>query len=126
MSEPGFTLQIELGNSEMNTGAHIAQALREVAEKIETMHLDGPIHDVNGNHVGSFKHVPAEPPYEFYKACNLEAGQWVKVGDDSYFQRLEIDPAPMPGGRVELILEPHSEGFLIDAAEQVPVRIEDA
>jgi hypothetical protein len=65
------------------------------------------------------------PRAEFIKACEIDAGRWVKVGDESDFQRLEMDPAPMPGGRVELILEPHSEGFLVDAAEQLPVRIED-
>lgn len=121
-----FTLHLQLGNEAMQTPEDIARELHAVAEQIiETPAADGTITELNGNSVGSFHMELPEPPAEFIKACEIDAGRWVKVGDESDFQRLEMDPEPMPGGRVELILEPHSEGFLVDAAEQLPVRIED-
>lgn len=122
-----FTLHIQLGNEAMSTPEDVARELHAVAEQLrEDPQSDGTIVELNGNSVGSFHLELPEPPAEFIKACEIDAGRWVKVGDESDFQRLEMDPAPMPGGRVELILEPHSEGFLVDAAEQLPVRIEEA
>lgn len=50
-----FDLHIELGNAAMQSGEHIAGALREVAEKAEAGHDEGLIHDVNGNTVGQWE-----------------------------------------------------------------------
>lgn len=58
-SKPEFRLNIELGNAEMQSGEQIAEALREVADELEWLSLDGKIFDVNGNTVGSYRHVKA-------------------------------------------------------------------
>lgn len=50
-----FTLTIELGNDAMQTGADVARALREVADRAEWSlvgHM--AIMDDNGNRVGSW------------------------------------------------------------------------
>lgn len=121
-----FTLHLQLGDADLLTPEDVARELAALSEQIDsTTGQDGTIISSLGNRVGSFHMELPEPPAEFIKACEIDAGRWVKVGDESEFQRLEQDPEPMPGGRVELILEPYSEGFLVDAAEQLPVRIDD-
>jgi hypothetical protein len=50
-----FTLTIDLGNDAMSTPSDIADALRKLAGRIETIdgYLgDGVVRDVNGNTVG--------------------------------------------------------------------------
>ncbi len=62
-----FILSIELGNAEMFTANHIAFALRRTASKLVQGGHDavpqvdnaGPIHDDNGNRVGSW-HVEGD------------------------------------------------------------------
>lgn len=56
-----FTLTIELGNEAMQTGADIATALREVADKMDSAYGhhaieadNGRIRDLNGNTVGKW------------------------------------------------------------------------
>jgi len=51
---PKFTVHITLGNAAMQEPAHVAWALREVAEKVQQGADMGHIHDWNGNNVGSF------------------------------------------------------------------------
>lgn len=127
-----FTLHIRLGNAEMRTPEHIARELHAVADQLaDDPQKDGTIIEVNGNSVGSFHMELPEPPHHPVKASELEAGMRVKVDDnptdaDWEYVRLEIDAEPMPGGRVELITEPHSEGFLFDAAQELDVLDEEA
>ncbi len=64
---PCFTLAIDLGNAEMLTGEHVATALRELAEKLDTRGSDeqladadpydrrGSIKDQSGNKVGTWE-----------------------------------------------------------------------
>lgn len=47
-----FTLAIELGNDAMETRAHVARALRGVAQRVSAGETEGAIQDVNGNTVG--------------------------------------------------------------------------
>lgn len=55
MSEPMFTLEIELGNEAMEETSHVANALREVADRLEGGFPEGGIRDLNGNTVGSYR-----------------------------------------------------------------------
>lgn len=121
--ENGFVLSIGLGNAAMRKAEHVRQALEELAQAIGDG--DGDVFDENGNMVGHWSLHEPEPESEERKASELEAGDWVKIGDGADFGRLELDPAPMPGGRVELITEPHSEGFLVSADELLPVLVEE-
>lgn len=125
-----FTLHIRLGNAEMRTYEHIARALHAVADQLaDNPQRDGAIIEVNGSVVGSFHVELPEPPHHLVKASELEAGMRVKVDPldaDWGYRRLEIDAEPMPGGRVELITEPHSEGFLFEAAQELDVLDEEA
>lgn len=58
-----FRLTIRLGNAEMQSNEHIAEALREAADKLDNN--AGPaepghavsIFDINGNRVGQYKIV---------------------------------------------------------------------
>jgi hypothetical protein len=56
-----FKLEIDLGNDEMRTGEHIAQALRNVAVALEELpgrpepEETTGIYDINGNTVGYWK-----------------------------------------------------------------------
>ncbi len=50
-----FNLRIELGNAAMQTPEDIADALRSVANKLESGNTEGSIRDLNGNTVGEFK-----------------------------------------------------------------------
>lgn len=51
-----FKLTIRLGNDAMQAGPDVAQALREVADRIENdLEARGNIRDLNGNTVGSFE-----------------------------------------------------------------------
>jgi hypothetical protein len=55
-----FTLQIILGNEAMQTPYDVAEALRDLADKIEDCDPDfkdeyGKIMDMNGNSVGTWK-----------------------------------------------------------------------
>lgn len=60
-----FTLDIKLGNAEMQTGYDVAYALREIADRIDLRIGDdmpntqqgGPIYDLNGNMVGKWEVV---------------------------------------------------------------------
>jgi hypothetical protein len=59
-----FKLTIALGNEAMRTGPDVAAALRDVAYKLdhEQPVWEFPIHDANGNRVGSYKlHEGDEP-----------------------------------------------------------------
>ncbi|HEY3435502.1 MAG TPA: hypothetical protein VGK41_07590, partial [Solirubrobacterales bacterium] len=49
-----FTLSISLGNAEMKTGEHVAEAVRTVAQDLADGSTDGNVFDVNGNRVGSW------------------------------------------------------------------------
>lgn len=60
-----FTFTIELGNAEMRTAEHVAQALKETAEHIEEGNTEGTLCDVNGNTVGRYAlALPVEDHYE--------------------------------------------------------------
>lgn len=60
-----FTVTIKLGNAEMRTGGNVAEALREVADRLDTYWLfdeiggwdglSGGIMDINGNTVGRWE-----------------------------------------------------------------------
>lgn len=59
-----FTLTIELGNEAMQTGYDVADALREIADRIyprgltehrNAVSLVGLVRDINGNTVGSWQ-----------------------------------------------------------------------
>lgn len=50
-----FRLHIELGNAEMHTFDHVAEALLRVVARLQDGHDEGMIRDVNGNTVGTFK-----------------------------------------------------------------------
>lgn len=47
-----FTIQIESGNTAMQTPEDVAEALRKAADKITQGGEDGTIRDANGNTVG--------------------------------------------------------------------------
>jgi hypothetical protein len=49
-----FTLNIDLGNDAMQSGPDVADALRDVADRVEQGHTFGKIIDGNGNTVGEF------------------------------------------------------------------------
>ena len=49
-----FTLKIETGNAAMCEPEHVADALREVADKLDAGEETGGIRDENGNTVGEF------------------------------------------------------------------------
>lgn len=49
-----FTVEIELGNDAMQTGADVAAALREIADKLDAGIDAGIVRDANGNEVGRF------------------------------------------------------------------------
>lgn len=49
-----FTIVINLGNDAMGTPDDVAQALKEIARKLEVGYTDGTIRDYNGNAVGRF------------------------------------------------------------------------
>lgn len=49
-----FTLTIETGNAAMSTREDVAEALRQVAEKLEGGREGGNVMDANGNTVGAF------------------------------------------------------------------------
>lgn len=121
--ESGFVLSIGLGNAAMSEAEHVSQALEELAQAIADGRREGNVFDGNGNTVGHWSLTEPPPPTEFRKAGNVEAGQRIKIGDK--FERVEFDAAPMPGGRVEIILEPHSEGRLIDADTFVEIIAEE-
>lgn len=48
-------LSIDGGNAAMDEPRQAAQAIREVAEKIDQGRLEGPIIDVNGKTVGDYQ-----------------------------------------------------------------------
>ncbi len=59
-----FTLEIELGNDAMRSGAHLETALHQIGTRVRaalpgviTREDEGRIRDVNGNTVGSWKVV---------------------------------------------------------------------
>lgn len=114
-TEPHFALKVEMGNAAMLTFEDVADEVRTVLTQIEEEHdadctvNGGTITDRNGNSVGSFTLVLPEPETQTIKARSLEAGQRVKIGDT--FERIEA-VGEMPGGRVEVITEPYSEGVL--------------
>jgi hypothetical protein len=49
-----FTIEIKLGNAEMNTPEHVGKALEYIAERLKRGADMGNIKDVNGNNVGTF------------------------------------------------------------------------
>jgi hypothetical protein len=50
-----FTLTIELGSDAMQSGPDVADALREIADRIENgFEARGKIRDANGNTVGEY------------------------------------------------------------------------
>ena len=50
-----FRLHIELGNADMQSGTYVADALREVADRIEhALEAPGTIRDLNGNTIGRY------------------------------------------------------------------------
>lgn len=49
-----FTVKIELGNGAMSNCIDVANALRDVANKVERGQFMGKIKDINGNTVGSW------------------------------------------------------------------------
>ena len=60
-----FTLEIELGNDAMRTGAHLEKTLAEVGTRVRaalpgviTREDNGRIRDVNGNTVGKWQVLP--------------------------------------------------------------------
>lgn len=110
---PGFFLNIELGNAAMLETADVIAELHAVADRLEQFGptTEGACTDTNGNTVGSYALVLPEPPVERVLAREIKEGDRVKIGDT--FERVEIDAAPMPGGQVEIITEPYSEGFLM-------------
>jgi hypothetical protein len=50
-----FKLEIELGNDDMQTSDHIAEALRNVADQLDRGAPGGRIVDENGNTVGRYE-----------------------------------------------------------------------
>ena len=51
-----FTLSIDMGNDAMRTPVDLANALADVAHKLENWGRDqGSVYDANGNKVGSFE-----------------------------------------------------------------------
>lgn len=53
-----FKLMIELGNDGMQSGPDVAQALRDIADRIENgLEARGAIIDANGNTVGQWEAV---------------------------------------------------------------------
>jgi hypothetical protein len=55
-------IEIELGNDAMQNPQHVADALRETADKIDQIYKPkfsrddtGKIYDLNGNHVGTWR-----------------------------------------------------------------------
>lgn len=75
-----FTLEITLGNAEMQTGFDVGAALERVANRLafdDTLTGDehGLIFDANGNRVGNWK--VAEPPTEE----ELSRRAWRLLGD---------------------------------------------
>lgn len=50
-----FTLEIKLGNAEMQEDRDIAAALNDVASRVFMGQTEGAIRDINGNTVGSFE-----------------------------------------------------------------------
>lgn len=50
-----FTLRIELGNAAMCRVEDVAEAVRRLAERLESGDESGNVYDVNGNTVGSFE-----------------------------------------------------------------------
>lgn len=58
MKWPVFKLEINLGNSDMNTTEDVMDALRRTANRLErTRDTEGTVFDRNGNSVGHFKTV---------------------------------------------------------------------
>ena len=62
-----FSLSIELGNEGMNCAKDVAQALREIAKRLERNDPEetgdcAKVYDINGNAVGSwdYDHQPEE------------------------------------------------------------------
>jgi hypothetical protein len=60
-----FTLEIELGNAEMQTPDHVAEALNRTADKLwntgwahNPREEGGSVRDLNGNRVGSWEVLP--------------------------------------------------------------------
>lgn len=55
-----FTLEISLGNDGMTRGTHVAQALHELAKRLNEVEKPRPdaarIRDVNGNTVGEWEY----------------------------------------------------------------------
>lgn len=53
-----FTVKIKLGNAAMQTAEDIAEALRRLADKVESADVEsdrGVVMDLNGNQVGSWE-----------------------------------------------------------------------
>lgn len=56
-----FTITIETGNDAMQTSADVADALREVADKLDAGRDGGLVRDANGNTVGRFDFDSTDP-----------------------------------------------------------------
>jgi len=121
--ESGFVLSIGLGNAAMSSAEDVRDALAGIGQCIDDGERDGNVFDENGQVVGHWSLELPPPPASFYKARDLQAGQRVKVGDT--FERIEAVGA-MPGGRVEVITEPYSEGVLWEGGQLCEVLDEEA
>lgn len=68
-----FTLSIELGNVAMASAEMVADALREVANRVTAQDF-GAIRDANGNTVGEWAfEEDADDDYEGYQMSDAEA-----------------------------------------------------
>lgn len=72
----GFRLDVELGNDAMRSPEHVADVLRDVADRLSSPNTRrGNVRDVNGNTVGRYAlELPAPEPEdgERYTAAELE------------------------------------------------------
>ena len=50
-----FQVRFKLGNAEFSEPEHVALALRELADKLESGQLRGRVLDINGNEVVEFE-----------------------------------------------------------------------
>jgi hypothetical protein len=118
----GFVLSIRLGDAAMKSAEDVGTALEELAQAIADGERDGNVFDENGNVVGHWTLNEPEPPTEGRKARNVEEGSRIKIGDT--FERVEA-VGTMPGGRVEIITEPYSEGTLHEGDALLDVLVEE-